>query len=296
MTRHELKNPPCLLPRRPAEGHKGIFGFALIIGGSRGMAGAISLAGMAALRGGAGLVRLAVPDMCVETVAGFEPSYMTVPLPCDADGRIIAAVDFLLNQDLEWATAVALGPGIGRSEELDRLVPSFYREIPRPLVVDADALNALASEGIPALPEDAPPRILTPHPGELARLLGGAKPLPEELGAIADAFAAEHRVTLILKGHQTRVTDGERVYINQTGNPGMGTGGSGDILTGVVTALLCQGLSPWDAARLGVYVHGRAGDLAAAELGQIGMIASDLVRFLPRALRECEEESDWGAK
>ena len=291
MTRPNSENPPCRLPVRPADGHKGTFGFALIIGGSRGMTGAVALAGMAALRGGAGLVRLAVPDVCLETVAGFEPAYMTIPLPCDVQGRMVGSAQSVLAEHLTWATAVAVGPGIGRSDELDRLVPKLYREVPKPLVVDADALNALAADGVPTLPDDAPPRILTPHPGEFARLLGGKKVSPEDRDKAADAFAAKHRLTLVLKGHHTRVTDGERFYINQTGNPGMGTGGTGDILTGLITALLCQGLSPWDAARLGVYAHGRAGDLAAAELGQISMIAPDLIRFLPQAMRECEEEA-----
>ena len=283
-----MPTPPCRLPKRPADGHKGTFGFALIIGGSRGMTGAISLAGMAALRGGSGLVRLAVPDVCLETAAQFEPSYMTVPLPNDGNGRILPEAEDVLRSHLDWATAVALGPGVGRSPGLDHLVSTLYRDVTKPLVVDADALNSLAEKGIPKQTETAGPRILTPHPGEFARLLGAKPASIEARFAAADAFAAEHGVTLVLKGHQTRVTDGRQVYMNQTGNPGMSTGGSGDVLTGIITALVCQNLSLWDAATLGVYVHGLAGDLAAAELGQPGMIASDLVRFLPTALRECE--------
>ena len=170
MTTDNAPPLPRLPPRRP-DAHKGDFGFALIVGGSRGMAGAAALAGMAALRGGAGLVRLAVPDCVLDTVAGFEPSYMTVPLPSDADGHIGPGAFDRIAELAEKATVIACGPGLGRSLHLDQLVLRLYQEITKPMVFDADALNALACEP-ETLAHPGAPRILTPHPGEFARLIG----------------------------------------------------------------------------------------------------------------------------
>jgi ADP-dependent NAD(P)H-hydrate dehydratase len=281
---------PTLLPRSP-ESHKGDYGRALLIGGSRGMCGAIGLAGMSALRGGAGLVRLAVPEVCLDTVAAYEPSYMTVGLPCDAPGRIAAAARERIAELAVDATAIACGPGLGRSEELTQLVAWMYGNLSQPVVFDADALNALAAR--PAVLEaPAGPRILTPHPGEFARLLGReTREAVASREALAGVFAIRSKSVIVVKGHRTYVTDGQRAAHNTTGNPGMATGGSGDVLTGLVTALLCQGLSPYDAARLAVHVHGLAGDLAAAELGQVSLIASDLVNHLPAAFRAAERAS-----
>jgi len=278
------------LPPRDPESHKGHFGFDLIIGGSRGMTGAVTLAGMAALRGGAGLVRLAVPEVCLDVVAGFEPSYMTVPLPADDEGRIAAGAWAKITESTNWADVVALGPGLGRSKGLDELAGRLYREVPKPMVVDADGLNALASQP-DVLADHAAARILTPHPGEFARLVGqksAEKPGRDEQEEAAVDLAARTGTVVVLKGHGTLVTDGSRRYKNPTGNPGMATGGSGDVLTGLVTALAGQGLSPCDAARLGVYLHGLAGDFAAAEYGEACMMASDLVDFLPDAFEEYE--------
>lgn len=318
---------PRLAPRR-SDGHKGDYGRALLIGGSRGMSGAIALAGMSALRAGAGLVRLAVPDPCLETVAAFEPSYMTTALSSDSEGRIAAEAIDDLRPLVTQATCVACGPGLGRSAQLTALVRMLYRSVTQPLVVDADALNALAADG-QGLADHAGQRILTPHPGEFRRLAGSglstghasgdvaalsasalsASPMKTTLRdaaaiASAESSAAESSATemadaaieiarrdslvIVLKGHRTLVTDGLRAYRNTTGNPGMATGGSGDVLTGLITALVCQSLAPWDAARLGVYLHGLAGDLASRRFGQVSLIASDLVRFLPRAFRSLE--------
>ncbi len=277
---------PRLPPRRP-DAHKGDFGLALIVGGSRGMAGAAALAGMAALRGGAGLVRLAVPETVLDTVAGFEPSYMTIPLPADAAGRLAAGAFGRIAELAEQATVVACGPGLGRSFDLDQLVARLYEEIAKPMVFDADALNALAAEP-DVLVRPGGPRILTPHPGEFARLIG--RKLDAELRHDAAVqLAARCGIVVVLKGHRTLVTDGRRQAINTTGNPGMATGGTGDVLTGLITALACQRLEPFDAARLGVHLHGLAGDLAAEELGQVSMLASDLIQYLPEAFLEC-----WG--
>ena len=301
---------PRLPPRRD-DAHKGDFGLALIVGGSRGMAGAAGLAGMAALRGGAGLVRLAVPEPCLDAIAGFEPSYMTVPLVADAAGRIGAGAFERVAELAEKATVIACGPGIGRSFDLDQLVSRLYQEIAKPMLFDADALGALATEP-DVLAHPGGPRILTPHPGEFARLIGrkwegdktgtGSEPAARQIGdagggevpvpvlsprqQAAVELAARCGMVVVLKGHRTLVTDGQRRAINTTGNPGMATGGSGDVLTGLITALCCQHLEPFDAARLGVYLHGLAGDLAAEELGQVSLMASDLVRFLPKAFRQ----------
>ncbi|MBI2826985.1 MAG: NAD(P)H-hydrate dehydratase [Planctomycetia bacterium] len=284
------RNPASAAPlprlaKRPADSHKGDFGRALLIGGSRGMTGAIALAGMAALRGGAGLVRLAVPDCCLGTVASFEPSLMTAPLPCDVGGRIAAAARSILEELLAPVTAVGCGPGLSRSAELDRLVAWLYTRLPQPAVFDADALNALATQP-DVLRRPGGPRVLTPHPGEFGRLSGDNELKSREaLEERAASLAGECGVVIVLKGHRSLVTDGTQRSHNATGNPGMATGGTGDVLTGIVTALLCQGLAPYNAARLGAHVHGLAGDLAATELGEVSLIASDLVRFLPRAIQ-----------
>ena len=273
------------LPPRSPDSHKGDFGRALLIGGSQGMAGAIALAGMAALRSGAGLVKIATAAVCQPTVASFEASVMTIPLPSDAEGRIAGSARGDIAEAAAEAAAVACCPGLGRSSDLVELVTRLYRDVKQPMVVDADALNALAQN--PALlDKHAGPRIMTPHPGEFARLLG-RETIPTDLReSLAQEFAERTGAVVVLKGHHTVVSYGQTTAIISTGNPGMATGGTGDVLTGVITAVLCQGLTPFDAARLGVYVHGLAGDLAAAELGQVSLIASDLLTYLPRAWQQ----------
>jgi len=278
--------PLPTLPPRKADAHKGDFGRALLVGGSRGMSGAVALAGMAALRSGAGLVTLAVPDACLETVASFEPSYMTAPLVCDEAGRLRREAETEIGRLASLADCVACGPGLGRSPSLNELVLRLYETLPQPLVLDADGLNALAAAGDRGASASAP-RILTPHPGEFRRLAGepGARWSREELCQRAVDLAGRRNWVLVVKGHRTLVTDGTRVTYNTTGNPGMATGGSGDVLTGVIAALAGQGLGPFQAAQLGVHVHGQAGDLAAAQLGQTSLIARDLIAFLPQAFQ-----------
>jgi NAD(P)H-hydrate epimerase len=249
------------------------------------MAGAVTLAGMAALRGGAGLVRLAVPDVCLETVARFEPSYMTAPLPSDRAGRIARVARPQIVKLAEGAKAVACGPGLGRSPGLDVLVSELYTGLSLPMVLDADALNALSARR-EVLARPGGPRVLTPHPGEFVRLLGRDRVPARERDLAAAELAERCGVVVVLKGHNTLVTDGRQRAVNRTGNPGMATGGSGDVLTGLIAALACQNLTPFEAARLGVYLHGLAGDLGAAELGQEAMIASDLLRYLPAAFQQ----------
>ena len=278
------------LPTRSAESHKGDFGRAILIGGSRGMSGAIALAGIAALRSGAGLVTLAVPELCLDAVAAYEPSYMTLALPCDAAGRLSAAAFDELVSRCASATCVACGPGMGLTDGTIQLVTRLYTTLACPMVVDADALNALASQPFLSL-RPAGPRVLTPHPGEFRRLVG----LAQGQGSRADLteraaeLASSSGAVVILKGHRSVITDGRQLAENRSGNPGMATGGSGDVLTGIVTGLICQGLDACPAARLAAHLHGRAGDLAADRLGQVSMMASDLLRFLPAAF--CEHQA-----
>ena len=183
---------------------------------------------------------------------------------------------------------VALGPGLGRNEALTALVTAVLAHTTAPVVLDADGLNALQGH-TDRLRRRSAPLILTPHPGEFARLLGSdVAAVQARRQALAVSFAAEHRVILVLKGQHTLVTDGRRLYTNTTGNPGMATGGTGDVLTGLIAALLGQGLQPFAAAQLGVYLHGLAGDLARDKLGEVSLIASDLLRYLPRAFRTAQ--------
>jgi ADP-dependent NAD(P)H-hydrate dehydratase len=278
------------IPARSLDAHKGDFGKALLMGGSRGMTGAITLSGMAALRGGAGLVKLAVAKSCWSTVAAHEPSYMTVPLSEDEAGRLSLAAQKELLELAEAATCVAIGPGLGQSRDLEQLVAVLYTQCTVPLVLDADAINALAKQP-KVLRQPGGVRIITPHPGEFGRLIG-AKLSETENRQRAIELAAECGIIVVLKGHHTQITGGNQTALNSTGNPGMATGGMGDVLTGLTTALICQQLTPFDAARLAVHVHGRAGDLAAAELGEVSLIASDLIRYLPAALREVSLSRD----
>lgn len=276
-----------VFPDRPADGHKGTFGRVLVIAGSRGMSGAAALAGVSALRGGAGLVYVAVPREIQPIVASYEPSYLTIGLSDDVEtGQVDDDVGEILRACV-GKDAIAIGPGLGTGEGPRSAVLTVWSHATVPVVVDADALNLLADEDwlLQSRKTNAiGPRILTPHPGEFARLLDcSIAEVLAKRSQLALEFAATYRCVLLLKGPSTLITDGERVAINTTGNSGMATGGSGDVLTGVIAALLAQGLSPFDAARTGAYWHGLAGDLAAAELSQPSLIASDLPRYLGKA-------------
>jgi NAD(P)H-hydrate epimerase len=275
---------PHLAPRA-ADANKGDFGRVLVVAGSRGMSGAAALCAGAALRGGAGLVRVAVPEGILPLVAPVNPCWMTAPLPQDGDGRLAATAHDELVGLVRASTVAVLGPGLGQSAEVARLLLAVLAQTTTPLVLDADALNNL----VPHLEQLGPPgrpTVLTPHPGEFARLSRSDVPTVQaHRRDMALRFAAERGVVLALKGHQTIVTDGRRVYVNGTGNPGMATGGSGDVLGGLIAALIGQGLEAFAAAQLGVYLHGWAGDLARDELGEVSLIASDLVSYLPRAFQ-----------
>jgi len=273
------------LPPRPPDANKGTFGRVLIVSGSRGMSGAAVLCAGAALRGGAGLVRLAVPEDILPIVAAANPCYTTAPLPQDDNGRLSAAALPQLLELVRDNSVAALGAGLGQSDDIGALLVAVLEQTATPLVLDADALNVLASDLGP-LHQHTPTPILTPHPGEFARLLGTTTAaVLADREALAVRFAATHQLVLLLKGHVTLVTDGRRLYRNTTGNPGMATGGSGDVLTGLVAALLGQGLGPFEAAQLAAHVHGLAGDLARDDLGEISLTATDVLNYLPRAFR-----------
>lgn len=271
------------LPPRNHDSHKGDFGRALVIGGSAGMAGAIALAGKATLRSGAGLVTVAVPESILPTVAGFEPSYMTAPLP-ENQGQLTGDAIPRLLELVATASCFAVGPGLGRGGARTRLVSQLYRRATINGVLDADALFGLA-ESPRGLTQPAAKRVITPHLGEFRRIVG--QPDLDRPAAVdmAKSLAAQHDIVIVLKGAGTLITDGKRHASNETGNPGMATGGTGDVLTGMICGLLAQGMEPFDAATAAVHIHGAAGDAAAEQLGQVSLIASDLLTFLPTALQ-----------
>ncbi|WP_417849913.1 NAD(P)H-hydrate dehydratase [Thalassoglobus sp.] len=285
-----MSQPLPSLPTRPSDGHKGTFGRVLIIGGSTGMSGAISLSGVSALRSGAGLVSLALPEPILPIVASYEPSYLCMPVPSELNGRISIEAQDVLDESLLKMDAAAIGPGLGRSENLNQLVAHLYQNTNLPVVFDADALNAIADQK-EILGQQTGPRILTPHPGEFARLIDSeTSHIQKHRETLAVEFAAKHKVILVLKGAGTIITDGKTTRVNETGNAGMGTGGTGDVLTGIIASLLGQKMPPLEAAQLGTYLHGLAGDLAAEKFTQRGMIASDLLKKIPDAWRIMQAE------
>lgn len=269
-----------LLPDRNPWGHKGNFGKLLLLCGSRGYTGAAFFAAMGALRSGAGLVFLGVPESIygIEAVKLNEP--VIFPLP-DAGGRLSAdAVPEILTR-LPQMDAVLVGPGLGQSEGTLAVVRAVLEKAECPVVVDADGINVLSAHR-DLLRGRKLPTILTPHDGEFARL-GGV--IGEDRMAAAAALAEELGCVILLKGHETCITDGTNGYLNPTGNPGMAVGGSGDVLAGVITALLGAGLPPLEAAACGAWLHGAAGDRCAAELGQYGMLPTDMLSALPRLMK-----------
>jgi NAD(P)H-hydrate epimerase len=252
------------------------------------MSGSISLSGMAALRSGSGLVTVAVPSHCLETVASFDPCLMTLPLADTGAGIFAEEASQQLQRQLLGVNALGCGPGMRTEKGSQAIVESLLSKTSIPRVFDADALNVMGrlegGKGSTAM-------ILTPHPGELQRLTGVAAHDRRAQTEAAKELALRSGSIVILKGGPTLVTDGELLWTNSTGNPGMATAGSGDVLTGVLVSLLGQGYSVWEAARLGVYAHGLAGDLAARGLGVIGMTAADIMRRLPQAFEQLRVEA-----
>jgi len=271
------------IPRLDRGVHKGDRGRVLLVAGSIGMSGAARLAGWGALRGGAGLVTIATPDVAQRIVALDLPCAMTVPLP-SRNGALAATGVKTARAVAEGMDAIGVGPGITR--DVAPFLRRFLKELAPPIVLDADALNLIAEQP-DILAAHHAPRVLTPHPGEAARLLG--KKIPSDMKGrlyAAEQLADKFHSVIVLKGAGTVVTDGDRYYINRTGNPGMACGGSGDVLTGLIAARLAWKMDPLDAAMQAVHVHGRAGDLAAAAMGEASMIATDLVANIPAAMTE----------
>lgn len=282
------------LPARPADSHKGLYGHVLVAGGSRGMLGAVALAANAALRGGAGLVTFAAPEPIQLAIATLCPCATSISLACDATGALTDPGIEQFRAAAAKATVLAVGPGLGAGADRVKLVRAALEQ-DKPLVLDADGLNNLAD--IPEWPAIRRcPLILTPHPGEFARLTGRpARDIQAARSAAAAQAIAQWNVrsdlplVLVLKGEGTVITDGRRMRINATGNPGMATGGTGDVLTGLAAAMLAQHLPPFEAASLAAHVHGRAGDLAATDLSQPALIATDLLHYLPLAVKEVSD-------
>ncbi len=263
------------LPRRRIDAHKGDFGRLFLLAGSRGCVGAACLAAKAAVRGGAGLVTLAVPEE-IYPIAAAKCCDEAMVWPWGSDDEVVL-------EKAKGCTAAVIGPGLGQGERAQRLVLKLVRELACPVILDADGLNII-SRHINVLDEREGPAILTPHDGEFARLSGCEAPVRDRLGA-ARAFARAHRCVLVLKGHRTITAAWSGVCaINPTGNPGMAKGGSGDALAGLMGALAAQ--KEQDAAALAVWLHGRAGDLAAQDKGEYGMTPSDLIEQIPYAMKE----------
>lgn len=276
---HELPGPPS----RAADAHKGNFGRVLVVAGAMGYAGAADLAALGCLRSGAGLVSIFVPGNIYQVVASACPALMTHPSRTSLDFFRPGALGEI-EPLLEKTDVLAVGPGLGRTEETGEFVRSLLetaREIA--VVLDADGLYAVR-EDLSVVATRSAQAVLTPHPGELSYLSGRTivDIQSDRPGAAAD-LARRSRGIALLKGAGTVVTDGERYYVNTTGNPGMATAGTGDVLTGMIAALMAQGMKPFEAAALGAHLHGLAGDLAAEDLGQHSLISTDLIGYLGEA-------------
>ena len=268
-----------ILPDRAADAHKGDFGKILLLCGSKGYTGAAYLAAMGALRSGAGLVFLGVPESiyAIEAIKLNEAIVFSLP---EEDGKLSADAVPAILERLPKMDAVLIGPGLGQSNGVLQVVKAILEQTDCPVVLDADGINLIAAHK-DIVRGRTNPTILTPHAGEFGRLGGN----PEERTVAAEAMAKDLGCILLLKGHHTVITDGGTTYINTTGNPGMAGGGSGDMLAGIITALLGQGIAPLEAAACGAWLHGAAGDICAAEIGQYGMLPTDMLNVLPRLLK-----------
>lgn len=282
VTPGSLKN---VLPVRLKGLHKGTMGHLQVIAGSLGKRGASQMTAMAAMKSGTGLVTLALPrSLDLSAPAAME--CMTLPLPESSEGTLALSAEKNILDVLVGKNAVAMGPGLSRHPETQALVRNLITQITIPMVLDADGLNAIADD-LAILKQKKGPLILTPHPGEMARLIGKrASEVQKDRVNIASEFAKTWGVILVLKGANTLIAapDGT-LRVNNTGNPGMATAGIGDVLTGMISAFLAQGIAPLDAATLGTHLHGVAGDLAAGEKGEAGLLASDLIEKIPDALK-----------
>ncbi len=273
-----------VLAPRPPSGHKGTFGHVLVVGGSRGKTGAPAMSGLGALRAGAGLVTVASAKSAIPVIAGHAAELMTEPLEETPSGGI--SRNARVKELAEAMTVIAMGPGMGREPDIEALVTGLAAELEQPMVLDADALSAKIQGG-------GRTRILTPHPGEMGRLTGkSTMDVQKDRVGTARSFAMEHGVVLVLKGQRTAIAfpDGQ-VWINPTGTPALGTGGSGDVLTGLISGLLAQfPHDPRSAVSAAVYLGGLAGEIGARALGEKSFIATDILRYLPEALEKCAHD------
>jgi NAD(P)H-hydrate epimerase len=282
---------PHLAARAP-EGHKGTFGHVLVVAGSRGLVGAAALAARGALRAGAGLVTAALPAGVAPPLLPGLPEAMLLALPDDGDGVVGPGAARTVLERLERVDAVVVGPGLSRGPGCAALVGALCTGAALPLVLDADALHALAEAGPALTLARSAPALLTPHPGELAALLGTAtRQVQDDRVAAARACASRYGALVVLKGARTVVAEpGGTAWVNPTGNPGMAAAGMGDVLAGVVGAHLARGLPPLAGATLGVYLHGLAGDLAAATRGPWGLLAGEVADNIPAAVRAAAQD------
>ena len=279
-----------ILEKRDNAAHKGNFGRICIIGGQVGMAGAPALAGKAALRSGAGLVRIAIPASILSTVAGFEACCTTIALD-DEDGHVSQKALPAILAAAADNDIIAIGPGLGTSRAARDITGALIENENLRIVIDADALNCLAKDPTWIQRRKAS-IILTPHPGEMKRLWESLfrEQLDEDRSEQATALAEKTGCTVLLKGTATVIADTEKIYVNTTGNPGMATAGSGDVLTGMIAGLAAQNLDNFQAGQLATYIHGSAGNIAAKKKGQLSMIATDIIQLLPEAFRRHNEK------
>jgi NAD(P)H-hydrate epimerase len=281
-----------LLHRR-LNAHKGDFGHIFILGGSARFSGAAVLCAAAAMRTGAGLVTLGIPRSLNNAVIKIKPKeVMTLPLAETKEGTLSLTGYKKIKDFIKHIEVLVVGPGLTQNKSTQGLVRKVILETDKPIIIDADGLNALVKHlDLLAVTRQASgvTKILTPHPGEMARLLGiSIKKVQDNRKEIAKKFAKDYKVIVVLKGRNTVVVDYKgNLYVNKTGNPGMATAGSGDVLTGMIVALLGQGLNAFNASKYAVYIHGLAGDLAAKEKTQLGMIASDIIEKIPEAIKKC---------
>ena len=273
--------------RRPNDAHKGTYGHVLLVGGAAGYAGAIAFAAQAAARSGVGRVTALVPTGIASTVAALVPEAMVHAAPQTESGSLAAGALEALFCDLGRFTSVLAGPGMTPHADTGRIVRHLLAGLRVPLILDADALNVLGQDFAP-LRASAAAVVLTPHPGEMARLMGCTNDgIQADRAGVVRRAAEQTRATIVLKGAGTLVAAADTpLHVNLTGNPGMATGGMGDVLAGLIAGLAAQGMAPFDAARAGVYLHGCAGDIAARRLSQAGMTAPDVIAALPAAFRE----------
>ncbi|MFH1784470.1 MAG: NAD(P)H-hydrate dehydratase [bacterium] len=301
-TRHYIKT---IVTKRKKDTNKSHYGHVLVIAGSRGLSGAAVLASQASLRAGAGLVTLGVPEDLTATVEAKSTEVMTLPLEQTKNGSIDTNAYNVITRFIEQRkiSTLVVGPGLSQDERTKRLVKKIIQTVELPCVLDADAINALTTPNIHGMHSLSRPKVLeipelikakaniiiTPHPGELGRLLGvSSRAIQQDRVRYALGFARSNGVVIVLKGHRTLITDGMSMFVNPTGNPGMATAGCGDVLAGIIAGLIAQvqGKSLLRAAVMGAYLHGMAADIAVKDKTEMGLIATDILNYMPRAMKK----------